>query len=357
MADLPLFLTFPRVIRHLPHVGSDLPPDEAVTLDAPDPALRAAMAAASVGESTPARALLAASREQADWAVRSDLVSRLADHAHLHRDWLDAWLDVEPDDPDAWLVKARLTVIEAWAIRTAARTKDVSKEQTQAFHTLLGDAIPAIEKAARLTPADPVPWQIALDHARDLQSPRHVFDSYLLEVMDRAPDHYPSHAAALQYLCDKWYGSHEEMFEFAESAAERAEPGSLLHALPLAAVTEYRQQNEKSEAKGSIAPARVQDAIDRAVKLSARHPVGEATAADFRNHLALALIESGRDEEALEAFRGIGVHARTFPWCYSADDPLQSFLSQRKRLQVKLAKRIPFFTRPGHGSQDPAPAG
>lgn len=355
MADLPLFLTFPRVIRHITHVGSDLPPDEAVTLDAPGPELRAALTAAAAGDSAPARALLTASREQADWAARSTLVGRLADHAHLNRGWLDAWLAAEPDDRDACLVKALLTIIDAWEIRTAARAEDVSREQFQAFHSLLGDAIPAIEKAARLNPADPVPWQIALDHARGLQAPRHVFDSYLMEVMDRAPDHYPSHASALQYLCEKWFGSHEEMFDFAESAAERAEPGSLLNALPLEAVTEYRLENRKSEAKGPIPPARIRSAIDRAVELSAHHPVGDVAAAGFRNHLALALIESGRDEEALEAFRGIGVHARRYPWGYTADDPLESFLSLRKGLRVNIAKRIPFFSRPAEPAP-PAPA-
>jgi hypothetical protein len=346
MADLPLLLTFPRVIRHLAHVGADLPPDEAVALDAPGPVLGAALAAAAGGDFAPARALLAASREQADWAERSRLVRTLSDHALLNRGWLDSWLDVEPDDGDAWLVKARLMVDDAWAIRTGARAEHVSKEQFQAFHSLLGDAIPVIEKAARLNPADPVPWQIALTHACGLQAPRHVFDSYLMEVMDRAPDHYPSHGAALQYLCAKWFGSHEEMFDFAEGVAERAEPGSLLHALPLEAVTEYRLANETSEAKGPVPPARIRSAIDRAVELSARYPVGDAAAAGFRNHLALALIESGRDGEALEAFRGIGVHARRFPWCYTADDPLESFLTLRKGLRVNIAKRIPFFSRP-----------
>jgi hypothetical protein len=345
MVDLPLLVSFPRVIRHLPHVGADLPPDEAVTLDDHGPALAAALAAASDGDFAPARTLLAASREQADWAGRSDLVAGLSAHARRHRGWLDAWFGAQPDDPDAWLVKARLTIIEAGELRTGAGAQHVSKEQSQAFHTLRGDAIAAIEKAAQLSPADPVPWQLALTHARGLQSPRHVFDSYLKQLTDRAPDHYPGHAAALRYLSAKWFGSHEEMFDFAESAAERAAPGSLLGALPLEAVTEYRLQHGTSEANGPIPPARIQRALDRAVELSGRHAAGDVAAAGFRNHLALALIESGRDAEALEAFRGIGVHARSHPWRHTAHDPLASFLSVRKKLRVRIAKRTPFFSR------------
>lgn len=346
MVDLPLFVSFPRVIRHLPGVGADLPPDEAVTLDAPSPALGAALAAASGGDFGPARALLAASRAQADWEVRSDLVATLSDHAQPHRGWLESWHQAHPDDPDLWPVKARLTLVDAWKTQAAARATDVPKEQPRTFHRLLGDAIPAIEKAARLSPADPVPWQLALDHARALHSPRHVFDTYLREVVDRAPDHYPGHAAALQYLCERWYGSHEEMFDFAERAAERAAPGSLLAALPLEAVTEYRLREETVGAQGPIPAARIRHAVDHAVTLSAGIPVGDAAAAGFRNQLALALLQSGRDEEALEAFRGIGVHARAVPWCHTAGDPLKTFLRLRKELRVKLAGRTPFFARP-----------
>ena len=100
--------------------------------------------------------------------------------------------------------------------------------------------MPVIGAAPSCNPADPVPWRIALTHARGMQAPREVFDDYLAEAEARDPHHFGCHAQALQYLCAKWYGSHEEKFRYAERVAASAPPGSGLHALPLQAALEYR---------------------------------------------------------------------------------------------------------------------
>ena len=47
------------------------------------------------------------------------------------------------------------------------------------------------------------------------------------EVVARHPWHRIAHEHMLQYRCEKWFGSHEEMFEFARATAERAPDGSL----------------------------------------------------------------------------------------------------------------------------------
>lgn len=345
MARLAVLLSIPRALRHLPRVGADLPPDEAVVLDAPAAPLREALAEAGEGDFTVARDLLASTRRGARWERRDRWVAGLAEYA-LHRPgWLDAWLAEHPDDPDARLVRADLAVRQAWEVRTSARARDVSREQFRAFHTLLRDAVPAIERAVELNPEDPVPWRVALTHARGSQAPREVFDGYLMEVMDRDPGHYGCHASALQYLCAKWYGSHEEMFEFAESAADRAGPGALLNALPVTAVTEYALDHAPGE-DGPIPARRVAAAVDRALELSAHYEPGDPVAAGFRNHLALALIRADRLEEALETFRAIGVHARSSPWALLGGDPLEEFLDLRKGVRLQLAGRIPLFSRP-----------
>ncbi|WP_211257246.1 hypothetical protein [Streptomyces megasporus] len=351
MAELPFLLSFPRLLRHLPHVGADLPPDEAVTLDAPDAPLREALVAVGKGDFTVARDLLASTRRGARWERRDRYVSELADHA-LHRPgWLDAWLAEDPDDPDAWLVRADLAIGRAWEIRTAARARHVSREQFQAFHTLLRDAVPTVERAVELNPEDPVPWRVAINHAMGSQAPREIFDGYLMEVMDRDPGHYGCHASALQYLCAKWYGSHQEMFEFAESAADRAEPGALLNALPIQAVTEYVLQGDEED---EIPEERVTAAVERTLELSAHYEPGDPVAAGFRNHLALALIRAGRLEDALETFRAIGVHARAHPWKYENSDALAEFLEMRQGVRVLIARRTPFFAKP---APRPEPAG
>ncbi|MFJ8749758.1 hypothetical protein ACIREO_10540 [Streptomyces sp. NPDC102441] len=337
---LTTLFTLPRVLRHSDAIGAGLPPDEAVVLDAPDPSLRVALAAAAAGDHAPAAELLALTREHAQWERRDTCVSRLARASLHHPGWLDSWLEDCPENPDAVLVKADQYVYQAWQIRTGARAQHVESDQFQAFHAVLRDSVPVISAAAELNPDDPVPWRIALTQARGIQAPREIFDTYLAEANARDPHHEGCHIQALQYLCHKWYGSHEEMFAFAERAAGQAPPGSRLHALPLQAVVEYLiADEEKSVADHTL---RAEAAVTRAQALSDSYAPGDREAAGFRNHLALVLWSMNRYEEALTAFRSIGVHATTYPWTYFGEARAE-FLEARSDTRVELAMKLPFF--------------
>ncbi|MEU8697284.1 hypothetical protein AB0C61_06290 [Streptomyces sp. NPDC048680] len=346
-------LAFLRVVRHRDAIGTDLAPDEAVTLDAPDAPLRAALAAAVAGDHAPAGELLASTRTHAQWERRDAYVNRLARTALHHDGWLESWIQEAPADPDAILVVADFQLQQAWRIRTDAGAEDVERDRFQAFFALLEDAVPVIGAAAELNPADPVPWRIALAHARGIQAPREVFDAYLAEARARDPHHSGCHQQALQYLCAKWYGSHEEMFRYAERVAASAPPGSKLHALPLRAALEYRLsvQDEPHEPHThdpyghDVYGPETEAALTRALSLSDSYPAGEPEAAGFRNELALMLVMADRPAEALDAFRAIGAHATEFPWS-RLGDPRAEFLEARSDVRLDLAAQIPFFGRP-----------
>ncbi|WP_405441213.1 hypothetical protein [Streptomyces niveus] len=338
-------ITLPRVLRHGAAVGAQLPPDASVVLDPPTPELRAALTAAYAGDHAPARDLLAATRLGAEWERRGGYVPRLAESALHSPGWLDAWLAESPRDPDAVLVKAEHGVRQAWEIRTGARASSVSRDQFQAFFALLDDAVPVIGAAAELNPTDPVPWQVALTHARGSQAPREVFDAYWAEATARAPHHYGCHVSAMQYLCDKWYGSHAEMFDFAERAAQEALPGSKLHALPLLAAVEYDVVADGGNGGAGIERSRIHAALKRAQELSDAYPQGDPEVAGVRNHLALMLVLAGRHGEALEQFRAVGSHATQYPWAYLGD-ARGEFLDFRTGVRMRVAARVPFFSRP-----------
>ncbi|WP_229700843.1 hypothetical protein [Streptomyces camponoticapitis] len=346
-ATLRTLITLPRMLRHGAAVGAHLPPDASVVLDPPTPELRTALTAAYAGDHAPARDLLAATRLGAEWERRGGYVPRLAESALHSPGWLDAWLAESPRDPDALLVKAEHRVQQAWEIRTGARASDVSPDQFRAFFALLDDAVPVISAATELNPTDPVPWQVALTHARGSQAPRAVFDAYWAEATARAPHHYGCHLSALQYLCDKWYGSHEEMFDFAERAAAEALPGSKLNALPLLAAVEYDvvADGAPSEGGGPIDRSRIHAALRRAQELSDAYPHDDPEVAGVRNHLALMLILADRHGEALEQFRAVGVHATEYPWAYLGD-ARGEFLDFRAGVRMQVAARVPFFSRP-----------
>ncbi|MCA1221355.1 hypothetical protein [Streptomyces sp. 8L] len=339
-------LSLPRMLRHGSTIGTDLPPDTAVVLDPPAPRLRTALVAAALGRYLPVSHLLAATRKDGEWENRGAWVPRLATAALHNPGWLDDWLAAAPDDPDAALLRAGVSLKHAWAVRTGARAKDVPQEQFQAFFALLDDAVPVISAAAEANPADPVPWQLALEHATGSQSPRDVFDAYWAQAVERAPHHYGCHVAAMQYLCEKWHGSHEEMFDFAERAAEHALPGSKLHALPLLAAVEYDVLAEAvggDDARRSrISRVRVRAAVERALALVESYEPGDPEVADVRNHLALMLLLARRPGESLAQFSAIGTHATEYPWGYFGP-PREQFLEFRAGVRLHVASQIPFF--------------
>src|SRR6185436_114566 len=74
-----------------------------------------------------------------------------------------------------------------------------------------------------------VAW--GLVSARALNAPREEALERLAELRRRDAHHAYGHHMMLVFLCEKWHGSHEEMFDFARSASGQAPDGSRLHAL------------------------------------------------------------------------------------------------------------------------------
>lgn len=262
-----------RMLRHTPRLADGLPPDDAVLLDAPDDRLAPALVSAALGEYQPTAKLLATTRESAEWENRDRYVMRLAAFAHNRDEWLGRWLAASPHDPDALVVKAELGVRRAW--------------ESPARAELLRGIGPLIGAAAEGDPRDPVPWRIALDHARGTHAGHDAFETLWGEAVRRSSHHYGCHVAALQYLSARWHGSHRECFDFAEQAAADALPGSLVKALPMrAAFSELVSGDGLTPVTtvtagalgttgGTSTTDRIDAACDEAVLLSSMYAVGD----------------------------------------------------------------------------------
>ncbi|MBC9712175.1 hypothetical protein H9Y04_06270 [Streptomyces sp. TRM66268-LWL] len=325
MALLRALLTTARMLKHTKHLALGLPTDDEVLLDAPDERLAPALVAAGQDDYGPAAALLAATREEAAWENRDQYSRRLAAFARSRPDWFEHWLADRPQDPDALLVKAELALARAW--------------ESPAYAELLRDAAPLINAAADGHPRDPVPWRLALDHARGTHAPRGVFDVLWQQAVDRASHHYGCHTSAVQYLSAAWYGSHRECFDFAEQAAEDALPGSLIHALPARAALAYLT------GPGSSVPReRLDAAADRAITLSRSYEPGDPYPAEVRNLLTYVLIRLERWQDALDQLHLIGPYATSFPWDRVSDDPLGQFLELRDGIRLQVAAATPLRT-------------
>ncbi|GAB1335115.1 hypothetical protein ACE1SV_17050 [Streptomyces sp. E-15] len=325
MALLPSFIRPPRTAKRLTRpAGRPSAGDEAV-LDAPDDRLSPALVAAGRGEYAVAAGLLAVTRAAAEWEHRDRYARRLAAFARSRPEWFDQWRATAPDDPGVLLVAAQLAVDRAWP--SPARAE------------LLREVSPLITAAARAEDRDPVPWRIALDHARGSRAGHRYFEELWEAAVRRAPHHYGCHVAALRYLADSWHGSHRECFDFADRAAQDAPADSLVQALPARAAFGYL-----TDGCGPKVPrSRLDEAADRAIALSGRLPAADPWPAELRNKLLYVLLRLDRREDARAQLALIGPYATSFPWDRCSDDPLGHFLRLREHLES--------------GAPGPAPAG
>ncbi|MEU7055707.1 hypothetical protein [Streptomyces sp. NPDC046197] len=311
MALLPPFIRVTRMTRIASHPVAAPAVEDEVLLDAPDERLGPALVAAAQGAYGAAAELLATTRRRAEWEDRDRYVTRLAAFARSRAQWLEAWRAAAPRDPDALLVAAQLAVDRAWP--SPARAE------------LLREVSPLITAAARGDDRDPVPWRVALDHARGSRAGHKYFEELWQAAVRRAPHHYGCHVAALRYLASSWHGSHRECFDFADLAAQDAPAGSLVQALPVRAAFAYLTDGCGPE----VPHERLDAAADRAIELSARFPVADPWPAEVRNLLTYVLVRLDRREDALLQLRLIGPCATSFPWDRVSDDPLGLFLTLR----------------------------
>lgn len=311
MALLPPF----RASRIPPYLTGGLPADDEVLLDAPDDRLGPALVAAGQGSYGRAAELLTATREDAAWELRDRYVRRLSAFARSRPEWYDTWRAEAPHDPDQLLLGAQLAVDRLW--------------DSPARAELLREVSPLITAAARGEDRDPVPWRLALDHARGSQAGPTYFGELWEAALRRAPRHYGCHVAALRYLATSWRGSHRECFDFAERAAQDAPPGSLVQALPARAALACLTEG----AAAAVSRERLDAAADRAIDLSATLAAADPWPAEIRNKLVYVLVRLGRWTDALEQLRLIGPYATSFPWSRESEDPLGRFLEVREEVR------------------------
>ncbi|MFI5791875.1 hypothetical protein [Streptomyces sp. NPDC051677] len=337
MALLPPFIRASRFSRTArtaaPHSAAGLPADDEVLLDVPDDRLGPALVAAGLGAYAPAAELLAHTRERAEWEYRDRYVTRLASFARSRPEWFDEWGAAAPRDPDVLLVAAQLAVARAW--------------QSPARAELLREVSPLITAAAQSDVRDPVPWRIALDHARGARAGHKYFGELWAAAVRRAPHHYGCHVAAKRYLAESWHGSHRECFDFADRAAQDAPAGSLVQALPARAAFAYLTDGCGPE----VPRERLDAAADRAVALSARFPAADPWPAEIRNVLTYVLARLGRRDDALAQLRLIGPYATSFPWGRLSDDPLGHFLAVREEVRSGPSGQPPWHPGNGHGGR------
>lgn len=330
--------SFRAYMKHGEGLQAALPPLEAVVVDAPTPVQEAAVEAALGGDHRPAADLLERTRSHRDWDAHSAALTVLGDAASSAPQWLEDWQREEPESPAAALVRARLGLVEAWHQRSNAQSQDVSREQFEAFHATLADATALIQRAADLAPDDPEPWNLALTHARGLEAPREYVEEYLGNLRSADAWHYWGHRAALEYLTDKWFGSHEESHSFARSVVEAAPADARVQTLALDALLEHLVSKDGDAAVADR--ERAVFAVDRARAWVDAHDGDDRTWL-HRNALAFCLYRLGRFREAYDELVAVGPHVTGYPWGYFGDDARSTYKTMCTAIVTKAAEEGP----------------
>jgi len=302
---------------------ADPPVDTDPALD--DLELRAARDKVRGGDWTAARDVVAAAGK--DWELRGHRISVLSEAGVDDLSWLDAWLEATPDDPAATTIEAAVLAERASRARGAAPAADTTREQFRAFADLSARSATAARRAVELAPADPVPWIGVLSSMFSAgRSRRDDFAAALAAARGCDPVNLSVNQIAASFYCEKWYGSHEEMFAVARETAAIAPPGTAATALPVFAHFEYAMREfnwGRTTGKGLLAcrayfqRPEVRDEVDAcAANWRAAGPPTHAKAMVTRNWLALAYSLGERQPEAKAMFDEIGPYAVSYTWSY-----------------------------------------
>lgn len=300
MASLRAFIRTARMIRNASHLAVGLPADDEV-LDAPDERLAPVLVAADRGEYAPAAKLLTTTREAAEWENRDRYVSRLGAFARSRGGWLDQWQQASPHDPDALLVKAELALTRGWA--------------SPARGELLRDMGPLISAAAEAEPRDPVPWRIALDHARGTTWATPGSSGCGPRRSD-APRTTTAVMARPSSICRR--------------------PGTARTGSASTSPSRTRRTRSPTRWYGHCRYGRPSRTSPRTAR---------PWPAEVRNLLTYVLVRLERRQDALQQLRMIGPYATSFPWDLESDDPLRQFLELRDGVRLEVASGIPLRSR------------
>ncbi|MEU8658005.1 DUF4034 domain-containing protein [Actinoplanes philippinensis] len=249
------------------------------------------------------------------------------------QDWIGQWVADEPGSTLPLLIQGCRGVAWAWEARGSAYAEDTSKEQFAGFFERLAFAEKCLKEVVERDPADTTAWTWLTLSARGSQVGRDEAAARFNAVVKYAPEHLIAHEQRLQYLCDKWFGSHAEMFAFAREALARSTPGGLLPTLMADAHLEYWLRLPSGEDQEHIRGA----AARQDLVVAAQHSVLNA---GFRpvfgwparaNGLAMMLYLAGEYGWAASVFDRIGDHVTKYPWHYiSSGDPARRFVDARK---------------------------
>lgn len=248
-------------------------------------------------------------------------------------DWITEWVIAEPHSTLPQLVRGCYAVSWAWAARGQLDLDLTRDMQLEVFYERLRLAETCLGEVVGRDPDEVAAWAFLVRSARGLrmsiEDGRHRFE----QAVRRHPTSLKAHYELMQTLCRKWFGSDEQMYEFARVTTAEAPAGSLLHYLtPLAHLEVMTELPAKAASEYMGRPA-IRFELHAAAERSIWHPDVQ-----FRpgwpepvNAFALAFSAAGDYEGAARAFDQLDGIVTAQPWAYIGGDTSKAFAAYRQR--------------------------
>ena len=305
-----------------------LTPKAAVIDDVPAPSMSQLLKHVIGGSYQEAeQLLLSASEEERERLLHT--FSQREDAVDLAQQWVRS----SSGSSIAHTVLGASMIGKAWKIRGSAYGKNVDPAAVQPFFDLINGAPQPLLEAARLDPvaADPFAWLILAEVRRS--GDRDLIDQYFAQATARVPMHWPTYYRYFMVTTEKWGGSHERMFRFAQESSERAPRGSAIHflvalaycehALALEATTVSQLRNAAHAARVSTALYAWLDATPATLKEKLNQP-GDGFRAVALNHFAVACYLCGASKEAKALVAALERKIMPVPWAWIVDGKRES---------------------------------
>jgi hypothetical protein len=275
-------------------------------------------------------ASVAAAYAAADCYGRDLLAWALSDTASMPI--VDAWVAREPSSVAALVIRGAQRTMWAWEARGGGRANTVDPGAWDVFHGRLRSAEVDLRRAADLVD-DGVAWERMLLSGRGLELTLDELVARYARATKACPRLPFAVDQMLQCTCEKWAGSHEDMFDFARYVAANAPDGHpCLRVIPLAHLERALSIEDPDERRRYRAdPAVHAELIDAANRSVFRPGFGDdPQSRTTLSAFALVLGYVRRFDVAGPLLQRVGPWPTDYPW-NSFSDPAALLQELRER--------------------------
>jgi hypothetical protein len=232
------------------------------------------------------------------------------------------------DSSDALGMAAATRVAAAWQVRGRGMADTVGDEAARTFQAMLEVADDLALSGLRAVPDSPGCGLARLVSGRGRGVPYDELVHRSEVARRRDPLCVPAHLQTLQAVCEKWYGSHESMFDLVRQTLAVAPPGHPVTAVLPVAHLEYRASGERdADARAERDLAQVAPLSSALLAGDDRHPRAQEAHDAFGWFYAAV----GQKRQARAHLERVGTRP-SWLWSYLDEDPRASFVAVLKEV-------------------------